>query len=194
MRETGSGPLSRRFDDALVQAADIHRTQMRKGSGTPYVSHLLAVAGTVLENGGTEDEAIAALLHDAPEDQGGEETLDEIRERFGEVVGDIVEGCSDTFETPKPPWRQRKEKYLSDLETASASVRLVSMADKLHNSRSILADLRRQGDEVWKKFKGGRDGSLWYYRTLVTKYRAHGDHPLVEELDRVVTKIESLAR
>ena len=181
-----------RFEEALVYAASLHRDQTRKGSETPYVTHLLAVAAIVGENGGAEDEAIAALLHDAPEDRGGRERLEDIRRRFGGAVAEIVDGCTDTYEDPKPAWRPRKEAYVERVSTASPSVQLVSAADKLHNARSILADLRTVGDELWTRFTGGREGTLWYYRALVEAYAEPGSDAVVEELDRVVREIESL--
>jgi GTP pyrophosphokinase len=185
--------LSDRFDAALVYASQLHREQLRKGSDTPYVAHLLGVASLVLEAGGTEEETIGALLHDAVEDQGGAPTREEIRVRFGEAIAAIVDGCTDTDETPKPPWRARKEKYLAHLPTASRSVLLVSSADKLHNARAILTDYRTLGELVWERFTGGREGSLWYYRTLVGVYRSLGGTPFVDELDRTVTELERLA-
>jgi GTP pyrophosphokinase len=186
--------LSTRFQEAMVYAAQLHAGQVRKGSGTPYIAHPLAVTSLVLERGGDEDEAIGALLHDAPEDQGGEATLAEIRRRFGPAVAEIVEGCSDTMATPKPPWRARKEAFLARLPHASPSARLVSTADKLHNARTILADLRTVGDAVWDRFQGGKEGTLWYHRSLVEILRGGGSNPLAEELDRVVSEIERLAR
>ena len=182
------------FEEALVYAAQLHRDQTRKGTSTPYVTHLLAVAAIVGENGGTENEAVAALLHDAPEDQGGRERLQDIRVRFGDAVAEIVDGCTDTYEDPKPAWRPRKEAYVEHVATASPSVRLVSAADKLHNARSILKDLRALGDELWTRFTGGKDGTLWYYRALVEAYEKNGATPVVEELDRVVREVEALAR
>ncbi len=185
--------LSERFNEALVFAAQLHANQQRKGSGIPYIAHLLGVASIVLEYGANEDEAIAALLHDAVEDQGGAATREEIRRRFGDTVTAIVDGCTDADTTPKPPWRQRKELYLAHLPTASASVRLVSAADKLHNARSILHDYRVLGEAVWDRFKGGRSGTLWYYRALVDTFEQIGATPLTEELARVVATIETLA-
>jgi GTP pyrophosphokinase len=186
--------LSPRFDVALVFASRLHAGQARKGTAVPYVAHLLAVAAIVLEYGGNETEAIAALLHDAIEDQGGAATRETIRRLFGEEVVSIVNGCTDAETTPKPPWRERKEAYVEHVRHATSAVRLVSAADKLHNARSILADLRACGEQIWSRFKGGRDGTLWYYRSLVEAYRAGGQStPLVEELDRVVTEIERLA-
>ena len=185
--------LSARFEAALPFAAGLHRDQVRKGTNTPYVSHLLGVAAIVLEHGGNEDEAIAALLHDAVEDQGGPPTLRAIHDRFGGAVAAIVAGCTDTDLVPKPPWRPRKEAYVAHVASASPSVRLVSAADKLHNARTILADYRRHGDAVWERFSGGKEGSLWHYRAPVDAFRAHGRTPLLDELDRVVSEIERLA-
>jgi GTP pyrophosphokinase len=187
-------PYGEKFEDALVYAARLHRDQARKGSRVPYVTHLLAVAAIVGENGGTEEEVVAALLHDAPEDAGGRERLEEIRERYGDEVAEIVAGCTDTYEDPKPAWRPRKEAYVAHVAEASSSVRLVSAADKLHNARSILADLRSLGEELWNRFTGGKRGTLWYYRTLTEAYKRAGANAVVEELDRVVREIETLAR
>jgi GTP pyrophosphokinase len=188
--------LSPRFDVALSFASRLHAGQTRKGTPVPYVSHLLGVASLVLEYGGGEDEAIAALLHDAIEDQGGAATREVIRRLFGEAVVSIVDGCTDAETSPKPPWRERKEKYLAHLPQAAPSVLLVSAADKLYNARSILADLRLLGPQLWTRFTGGREGTLWYYRSLVRAYRTGDVGPgsrLVEELDRVVKEIEALA-
>ena len=186
--------LSPRFQEALDYACIVHAGQVRKGTEIPYVSHLLAVAAIALEHGADEDEAIAALLHDAVEDCGGEPRRQDIAMRFGERVAAIVKACSDTDEMPKPPWRERKEEYIAHLAEADPSVLLVSACDKLHNARAIVADLREQGDEVWGRFKGKRDGSLWYYRELVTTFRRRDEHrQLVDELDRVVSTMEQLA-
>jgi (p)ppGpp synthase/HD superfamily hydrolase len=186
-------PYGERFEEALLYAARLHRDQTRKGTEVPYVTHLLAVAAIVGENGGTEDEVVAALLHDAPEDRGGKDRLEDIRARFGDEVAEIVDGCTDTYEDPKPEWRPRKEAYVAHVAKASPSVRLVSAADKLHNARSILADLRSLGDRLWARFTGGKEGTLWYYRVLVEAYAEAGSNPVVEELDRVVREIEALA-
>jgi (p)ppGpp synthase/HD superfamily hydrolase len=184
--------LSSRFEEALVFAAQLHAKQVRKGTSIPYISHLLAVASLVLEYGGNEDEAIAALLHDAIEDQGGVFAREEIRRRFGNTVVDIVDGCTDAEVIPKPPWRERKETYIAHVRHAPASVRLVSAADKLHNARSILADYRILGEELWNRFSSGKQGTLWYYHSLVEAYRAAGTSPLVEELARTVAEIDAL--
>ncbi len=185
--------LSFRFDQALQYATLIHAGQTRKGTEIPYLAHLLAVTSLVLEYGGNEDEAIAALLHDAGEDAGGRGRIEDIRIRFGEPVAAIVEACTDAVTHPKPPWRQRKEDYIAHLAKASPSARLVSLCDKLHNASSIARDYRRHGESLWDRFNGKRDGTLWYYRALVNGFRQAGTSPLVEELDRVVTDMEDTA-
>ncbi len=185
--------LTNRLDEALVWAAKLHREQRRKGSEIPYVSHLLAVASLVIEHGEDEDEAIAALLHDAIEDQGGKETRDEILRRFGEGVTEIVEGCTDSHADPKPPWKDRKVAYIAGIGRKSASVRLVSAADKLHNARCILSDYRALGDEVWQRFQADKEETLWYYREVTTALIRSGRTRLVDELERVVGEIERLA-
>jgi (p)ppGpp synthase/HD superfamily hydrolase len=182
---------SPRFREALLFAAELHAEQTRKGGRVPYLSHLLAVAGIVMEQGGDEDEVIAALLHDAIEDQGGDRARQEIRRRFGERVTAIVDECSDTDVEPKPPWRKRKEDYLAHLPHASASARLVSAADKLHNARSILSEYCQLGERVWDKFNGGRDGTLWYYRELIGAYRQAGASPLIDDLAHVVEELHA---
>jgi (p)ppGpp synthase/HD superfamily hydrolase len=181
--------LSTRFEDALVYATRLHATQTRKGTDIPYISHLLAVASLVLEAGGTEDEAIAALLHDGPEDQGGLKVLKEIRDRFGVPVGKIVASCSDTFADIKPAWLQRKQAYLDHLRDAAPSVRLVSCADKLHNARAILADYRRHGEALWTRFNAGRDDILWYYGELARIFAEQGPDQLAAELALVVEQL-----
>jgi (p)ppGpp synthase/HD superfamily hydrolase len=185
--------LTGRFERALVFAARLHRDQRRKGSGVPYVSHLLAVCELTLEYGGDEDEAIAALLHDAIEDQGGAAARAEILREYGARVTEIVDGCTDTDQSPKPAWRPRKEAYIRHVAQASASVRLVSACDKLHNARSLVMDYRTYGEDLWGRFTGGREGTLWYYRAMVNALRAAGASPVIDELDRVVTELETLA-
>jgi (p)ppGpp synthase/HD superfamily hydrolase len=186
--------LSPRFEEALLYANRLHAGQFRKGSRVLYISHLLAVTALVLEDGGDEDQAIAALLHDAVEDQGGLETLAEIRRRFGGRVANIVDGCTDTYEQPKPAWRPRKVAYLQHLREACADVRRVSLADKLHNARSILMDLRLDGEMTWERFNGGKEGTLWYYHSLVEIFQQADPNPMVTELASVVERIEELAR
>lgn len=187
-------PSNGRFLEALDYAAKLHALQTRKGTDTPYVAHLLGVCALVIEHGGGEDEAIAALLHDAPEDQGGLRTLVEIRTRFGERVAAIVEACSDTLETTKPAWRARKERYLAHLEHADAPTRLVSAADKLYNARTVLDDLRTIGDAVFERFTGRKEGTLWYYRALADRFARLGPRALAEELGRVVDEMERSSR
>jgi GTP pyrophosphokinase len=189
--ETQTRVLTNRFEDALAYTARLHRAQDRKGGSVPYIAHLLAVAALVLECGGTEDEAIAALLHDAVEDQGGAPTLAEIRGRYGPAVAAIVEGCTDAYEHPKPDWRKRKLDYLEHLRTADASTLLVSAADKVHNARSILSDLRDHGDCVWDRFQTGKLGTLWYYRALADTFARTGPPRLASALNEAMTAIEA---
>lgn len=186
--------LTERFTNALKLGAELHSHQLRKGTNIPYISHLLGVTSLVLEHGGNEDEAIAAILHDAVEDQGGAATLKLILNQFGDNVAAIVEGCTDSYDEPKPPWRTRKENYIAHLRECSSSVLLVSSADKLHNARAILNDLRICGDSIWERFSGGREGTLWYYRSLVNTLSELNKNPLIEELNRVVSTIESLSK
>jgi (p)ppGpp synthase/HD superfamily hydrolase len=186
--------LTRRFEEALAYAYRLHAGQRRKASGEPYIAHPLSVAALVIEDGGDEDEAIAALLHDVIEDQGGEEVREQIDQRFGERVAAIVSGCSDADTLPKPPWRERKEAFLRSLRQASPEVLRVTAADKLHNARSVLRAYRRQGDALWQRFNGGKQGTLWYYRAIVELLQERRGGPLVEELTRVVTELEELVR
>ena len=167
--------LGERFQKALVFAMQLHRTQKRKATEIPYAGHLLGVCATVIDAGGDEDEAIAALLHDGPEDQGGLPTLAEICDRFGERVAGIVAHLSDTFEEPKPPWRARKENYLNELRACrDRSIYLVSAADKLHNIRTMLDDYREIGEALWGRFSAPRGcvDILWYHDELLAIYEA----------------------
>jgi (p)ppGpp synthase/HD superfamily hydrolase len=182
--------LTKRFDEALAYAVRLHAAQLRKGTEIPYVSHLLGVCALVLEDGGDENEAIASLLHDAGEDAGGRQRVDEIRRRFGDEVEGIVEDTSDSLEIPKPPWRDRKESYLAHLETASRAALRVSLADKLHNARAIVRDYEQIGEEVWNRFNAPRDAVLWYYRSLADIFRRRSTSPMALELDRVVSELE----
>jgi (p)ppGpp synthase/HD superfamily hydrolase len=185
--------LTERFSDALVYARELHAGQYRKETGIPYMAHLMSAAALVLEAGGDEDEAIAALLHDAVEDQGGRKTLAEIHSLFGEKVADIVAACSDAFTNPKPPWEQRKSETIAALRQALPGVRRVSLADKLHNARSIVADLHQVGPAIWDRFKMGKQGTLWYYRSLAGVFKQTGDDFMTAEFVRVVTQMEQLA-
>ena len=185
--------FSDRFERALIYAHKLHKDQVRKGTDIPYISHLLAVTSIVIEAGGDEDETIAALLHDGPEDQGGKETLNGIRRQFGDRVANIVAECSDTFEYPKPPWKDRKEKYILRLRTSSKSALKVSFADKLHNMRSILFDYKIVGEKLWPRFTGGKEGTLWYYQTLVDTYReTSAPDNLVNEISNEFNELISL--
>ena len=192
MNKTATVKLTERFEQALVYATRLHATQIRKATGVPYIAHLLSVTALVLEDGGNEDEAIAALLHDAVEDQGGKATRAEIYRLFGEQVVAIVDGCTEFDSLPKPPWRDRKQRYLEQLRQGSSSVRRVALADKLHNARSLLSDYRQQGDEIWSMFGAGKEGMLWFYHSLLWVYRSTGSNPLVEELARVIGELEQL--
>ena len=184
--------LTPAFVDALQYAMEKHGRQTRKGSDIPYLGHLLSVAGLVIDADGTETQAIAALLHDAAEDQGGEATLAEIRDKFGTGVAAIVDECSDTFQTPKPPWRERKENYIRHLPGASDEAILVSLADKLHNARALLRDFRDVGDKLWERFnEQNPQQHLWYYRSLLKVYTGRGHDGMVTELRDAV---DALAR
>jgi len=168
--------LSEAYDEALVWAAGLHRAQERKGSGIPYLSHLLAVSGLVMEHGGDEEQAIAGLLHDSIEDQGVTDA--EIEDRFGARAAVIVRACTDADTDPKPPWRARKEAYIAHLATAPADALLVSLCDKVHNARTIAADIERRGEAYFDVFTGGPDGTRWYYRRLLDAFeRRSGQLP-----------------
>jgi (p)ppGpp synthase/HD superfamily hydrolase len=177
------------FDEAFRYAHAVHATQRRKGNGSPYISHLMGVASIVLDDGGTEEEAVAALLHDAAEDQGGRERLEDIRARFGEAVARIVEDCTDSWDTPKRPWAERKQAYVHHARKLSGPSLRVSAADKVHNTYAILRDLRNVGEAVWTRFSAAPDDVLSYYEGLVRAYREAGGGRLVDELDRIVRGI-----
>ena len=183
--------LTDRFDDAFRLAHRLHRRQTRKGSGVPYISHLMAVAALVVEHGGDEDQAIAALLHDAAEDQGGPATLAEIRTAFGDGVAAIVTDCTDAWSEPKPPWRARKEAYLAALPGKPARSLLVSLADKTHNAETIVADHQVLGDALWDRFKGGAEGTRWYYGALAGVFSEEMPGPLSDRLSRAVAAFSS---
>lgn len=199
MNRNESQGFHAKFEEALSFTTKLHAEQVRKETDIPYISHLISVAGIVLENGGGRDEAIAALLHDAIEDQsgtfpGGAEALrKEIKDRFGENVLGIVEGCTDAEVIPKPPWKERKEAYIAHLEEASDATRLVSCSDKLHNARAIVSDLRVMGDMLWSRFKGGKEGTLWYYDTLTKTFLRLGPGKLAKELELTVKEMRNLA-
>jgi (p)ppGpp synthase/HD superfamily hydrolase len=183
--------LSDRYVSAMTFAFALHREQMRKGSKVPYFAHLIGVSSLVLEYGGDEDAAIAALLHDTTEDQGGHAILKQIEERFGHAVSAMVEACSDSFETPKPPWKTRKLKYVEHLRHTRPEAQLVSACDKLYNARAILSDYRQVGEAIWERFSGGREGTLWYYGVLANAFTI--ENPVIGELQRTVAELRSLA-
>lgn len=187
--------LSPRLADAFRYALDVHSGMTRKGTAIPYMAHLMGVTSLVLQYGGSETEAIGALLHDAAEDAGGHDRLADIRSRFGDEVARIVDGCSDSFETPKRPWLERKQQYVDRVPDEPASVILVSASDKIHNVGAIIEDYRTSGDALWARFNkdAGKAGTVGYYRGLVTAYRATGHHPgVIDDLDRLVTQLEAL--
>jgi (p)ppGpp synthase/HD superfamily hydrolase len=186
--------LGKRFLNAFLFAAEKHAGQARKASTIPYISHLMGVASLVLEAGGDEDLAIAALLHDVVEDCGGAPMLKEVRRRFGKRVANVVDGCTDTDIDPKPPWRERKQNYLRHLRQADRDTRLVSAADKLHNVRSILADYRDEGESIWARFNGGREGTLWYYRVLLDEFLRSKPNRITRDFKLAVKDLESAAK
>jgi GTP pyrophosphokinase len=185
--------LGPRFLRAFLFAAEKHKAQTRKASTIPYIAHLMGVASLVLEAGGDEDLAIAALLHDVVEDCGGIPMLKEVRRRFGKRIAHVVDGCTDAYTDPKPPWRERKEAYIRHLKTADADTRLVSAADKLNNVRSILSDYRAIGESVWSRFTGGREGTLWYYRTLRDVFFEQPRNRITRDFELAVSELDSLA-
>src|ERR1700690_342766 len=191
LRPTKLGPKLQR---AFAYAAKMHAGQARKGTTVPYLSHLMAVTSLVLEAGGDEDLAIAALLHDVVEDCGGMPLLGEILQEFGPRVAKIVEGCTDSFGEPKPEWTERKQDYLLGLKHADADTRLVSASDKLHNVRTILADYREHGERIWERFTGKKEGTLWYYRALSDEYRRRDPNRNTRELEIVVAELESVVK
>jgi len=185
--------MTERFFEAVKLATELHANQPRKGRDVPYLSHLLRVAGMVLGYGADEDTVIAALLHDAIEDQGGLKTSTLIRERFGARVQKFVLDCSDSFESlgkPKRPWRERKESYIAHIETMDPESRLIVACDKLDNLRCTLADYRNQGENFWELFAGDRDGTLWYYREVLKAIRKAGDCPVLREIEETLEMLE----
>lgn len=178
--------FSARFAQAWLYAHALHADQVRKGTAIPYITHLMSVAGIVADYGGDEEQVIAALLHDAVEDQGGPPRLVEIHSQFGPRVAAIVQACTDADVTPKPPWASRKRAYIAHLDAAPADALLVSAADKLHNARTLLADVRREGLATFARFNGQLGGTLWYYHALVAAFQRRAVHPLFDELERTV--------
>jgi (p)ppGpp synthase/HD superfamily hydrolase len=191
-RKLRARKLGQRFQKALRFAAQKHAGQARKASTIPYIAHLMAVASLVLEAGGDEDLAIAGLLHDVVEDCGGKKMLQEVRRRFGARVARIVDGCTDAYVIPKPEWRGRKQAYIRRLKKEGSDTRLVSAADKLNNVRSILSDYREMGESIWSRFNGGRDGTVWYYRTLRDEFMRDKPNRITRDLDLAVHELEAL--
>jgi (p)ppGpp synthase/HD superfamily hydrolase len=190
MKITQTPQLGDRFEQALILAHRLHRSQIRKGHPVPYLAHLLSVTALVLEDGGDEDEAIAALLHDAIEDQGGAATRDLIRAQFGDRVVGIVDGCTESDQQPKPPWYERKQGHLAQLVEASPAVCRVTLADKLHNARSLLLDYQSCGESLWSRFQGGRDGTLWYYQQVVVLLEPRVSSPLMRSFSEAVQQLK----
>jgi (p)ppGpp synthase/HD superfamily hydrolase len=184
--------LGPRLQRAFRYAAEKHAGQTRKQTAVPYLSHLMAVASLVFEAGGDEDMAIAALLHDVVEDCGGMPRLREVRKLFGPHVAHIVEGCTDSLGEPKAEWIERKKDYLREVTHADAETRLVSASDKLHNVRTILSDYRQDGETIWARFSGKKEGTLWYYRALSDEYQRRGANRITRELGLAVAELETL--
>lgn len=186
---TVSHPPTERFDAAVTLARTLHADQARKGTKVAYLSHLLGVASLVMEYGGDEDQVIAALLHDAVEDAGGAPTEAAIRDQFGDRVADIVRACSDTDVMPKPPWEERKRAYLEHLVGVDDTTLLVSLADKVHNARSLASDLSVHGDALWDRFHASSEQSHWYYDSLADIYAERlGETALVAELRSAIAR------
>lgn len=201
--EESDSPLH--FTHRLTSAADYARTlhiERRKGTGIPYLAHLFGVASLVMGEAGpngfpvTEDMVIAALLHDAVEDHGGAERLEDIRVNFGSNVARMVEGLSDSLaadSNDKGPWEQRKREYIERLRSEAADVRLISAADKLYNARSILEDYRLIGAEIWRRFKRSRDLQIWYFETILVEFKSSNPSRIVAELERVVAELKQIS-
>ena len=182
--------LTKKLDHAFSYAHEVHDGQFKKGTSVPYLGHLMGVSSIVLGDGGSEDEAVAALLHDAAEDHGGRARLDDIRSRFGDEVARIVEDCTDSWDTPKPSWLARKQAYIQRARTLPSPSLRVSIADKVHNTYGILRDLRNIGEKVWERYDVSPDDVLAYYESLVRAYREAGGGRLVDELERIVRGIQ----
>ncbi len=185
--------LSPKLAEAFAFAHRIHDGQFRKGSRAPYITHPMAVAALVGENDGTESEVIAALLHDCVEDGHGQVTLTEIRSAFGDEVAELVWGCSDADEQPKPPWRSRKEAFIDAVRKADPGVKRVMTADKIHNAQALSALLLTRGADTWNEFAGGREGTLWYYRAILEALGVGWEAHLLDVLSREVDRLHQAA-
>ena len=189
--------LTERFLAATDLAVEIHGDRRRLGTEVPYMAHLLIVTGLVLEDGGDEDDAIAALLHDAVEDGGGRPVLERIERQFGHEVAEVVAALTDNLDDDEePPWRERKERYLEHLsEVTDERVLRVALADKVHNARSIVRDYREEGDPLWERFENRTaDDQLWYYGELLRFFAERRPGPLVEDLERAADELAVLVR
>ena len=184
---------TRRIIDAFSFAHEIHAEHTRKGSGVPYITHVMSVAAIVGEHGGDEDTFIAALLHDAVEDGDGYATLDRIRSQFGSRVAELVEACTDAFVKPKPEWRERKERFIAAMRNANSDVKLIVSADKLHNVCATIGDCALLGEEVWMRFTGRREGTLWYYAAIAQAIAENWEHSLIDDLATAVEELHRVA-
>lgn len=184
--------LKQRFSEALEYATTLHSKQIRKGSDTPFITHLLSVSALILEDGGSEDEAIAGLLHDAVEDQGGLIRLEEIKVKFGDNVAGIILECSESHTHPKPPWKDRKMASIRKMNNVSDSAIRVILADKIHNARSIIHEYHKHGEKFWDSFKAGKEGTVWYYKEILSVLQKRTFSVLLDELSQLVLTIENL--
>lgn len=185
-----------KYLEAYVYSFELHKKQTRKGSNIPYFTHLSSVSNLIIENNGTTTQAIAGLLHDAVEDQGGIKTLKEIRTKFGSKVATIVKECSDSVVEPKPPWSERKKKYISDIKKKTQSSMFVSLCDKLHNGTCIVNDHKRVGKKLWKRFSASPKDVAWYYESLYKEFNKHlkGHRVLKDNYSLVVKEIKKIAK
>lgn len=184
--------VSARLVSAFSLAVQVHGDHVRKGTGVPYLTHLMAVSSLVAEYGGDEDLMIAALLHDTLEDRPDRITLPQIIARFGWRVGHVVHGCTDSHQLPKLPWEQRKTVFLERLHRESADVKLVAAADKLHNASSLLRDARILGDSHWARFNASKERQCWYLRSCVEALRDGWSNEIVVTLKQTVENLERL--
>lgn len=185
--------LSENFERALIYATHLHGGQPWVVADLPMLAHLLGTASLVLEYGGSEEQAIAGLLHEAAEETGGLWRRDDIRARFGAAVGDLVRACGECFDAAKPPWRARKAAYIGKIPHFTSAARLISLADQLHHARALLRELVANGEKGWKCSEGGKDGLLWYHRCLLRAYRGTGAEALLDELEAALKYIDQFA-
>ena len=167
-----------KYLEAYTYSYKLHKKQMRKGSNIPYFTHLSSVSNLIIENNGTTTQAIAGLLHDAVEDQGGAKTLAIIKKKFGPKVAKIVDQCSDTTIEPKPPWKERKIKYIQNIKNKTQDTLLVSLCDKYHNASCILSDYQKVGERMWDRFTASKQETFWYYESLYKEFKKYlKNHP-----------------